>query len=295
MADEETQAPPAEEAPQTLLEAAREADEKLQADGGDTPAVAPVEGEAPAKPAVRDADGRFVALARKSRREKQRIERASAELSQREQSLRLAEADRKELDELRQIRTLARERPDEVVSRLGIDIGTLTDRLVSKGTPEEKIFELEARINREAKEREERETQARSQAQEAAKAAAEAKFAEEAGPDKYPALAVLDPEDVIAKGYRIGREIKQHFIARGEHGRDPTNEEILAEMNARQAARMGQRAPAAAPSRAPARTLTGGGSRARVAAFEEPDLGRAMTSGERAQAIVDAMRKAGLR
>jgi hypothetical protein len=288
----EEKEPQQEEEPKTLLEAAREADEAAR-ESAERP---PTDGESaekaakPEKEPKRAPDGRFIALERAGRRERQRAERARQEAEQARQAAALASKERDELEEHRRLVALAKDRPHELIGKLGIDLDKLTNGLLEQGTPDAKVRELEARLDREAKERE----LAESRASEARREATYNEFVRLAESDDYAELADMERPEIISMGLRVAREIKDHFASRGEHSRVPSDAEILAEMNARKAALREKRRPAAVEAPARATRATGASRAPAKAAPEALDLDRAMTSGERAQALAEAMRRAGL-
>ena len=258
--------------------------------------------------------GRYQATGRRGARELRKLERARKELDERAKSLTLAEQERAELKEKRELEQLRKDDPAAYAERVGLDVDKMTTTWLEKSKPESKLTDLEKRLDAEKAERE-AEKVAREQGSVKARiATAEKIFAETLAEkaEDYPAIADMDPGELFAGGptghgvaYVVSREIKAEMDRLGYPAdKYPTDEQILKELNAREEAKIAKRAermgysrgsaPAPKPSVAKpsGKTIQGAATRQRAAAPPpETDFARNMTSGDRANAIAEELAK----
>lgn len=280
-----------------LTEAATKATEEARANAPADDGASEREESAKAQP--RDPNGKFKALARKEHRAKKRQEERERDLSAREQRAAVSEQDRKDLEELRAIRAAAAESPYEVAKKLGIDVNRLTDQILTEGKPEAELAKLRADIDRDRKQREDRETQAQHAARVAALRGEEERFCQEASADEYPALDGANASTLLQEAYAVGKEITEVLASQGAR-RHATNKEILAELNARHAARLEKvaakmgYAKSGAPAKHGARTVTARDSQERGERQNNSALDRPLSGTERAAEIARMLRAAGM-
>ena len=312
-AEVETETTEEEHAP-TLTEAVAAMTPEERGDD-ETPA------EEPRAEAEKPDAGRYQATGRRGARELRKLERARKELDERAKSLTLAEQERAELKEKRELEQLRKDDPAAYAERVGLDVDKMTTTWLEKSKPESKLTDLEKRLDAEKAERE-AEKVAREQGSVKARiATAEKLFAETLAEkaEDYPAIADMDPGELFAGGptghgvaYVVSREIKAEMDRLGYPAdKYPTDEQILKELNAREEAKIAKRAErlgyrretepkrtVAPTARAVAglerlgKTIQGSATRQRAALPPpETDFARNMTSGDRANAIAEELAK----
>ena len=263
-------------------DAADDAGETGDAGGEDAADGQGAEDKAAKKP---DGTEKYRGIARRAARAQKKVAARMAELRAEESRVGLSRQEREELAALRQVKELVGKSPREAARALGIDLNKLYEEILAADTPEERA-RLAARAEIEATEkaRKEAEAKARDEHNRQAHAHAERAFiAQAADPKAYPFLddilrtdsGKIDVEVLptfLARGLSIGREIQAELqrMNRAEPGkgwdRDPTDEEILREYNAREQRRFERRRGAAAPgsTAADAQGGTPGESRAKA-------------------------------
>jgi hypothetical protein len=302
----ETEETTEEEHAPTLTEAVAAMTPEERGDDPDAVVEAP---EAKQEPA-REPNGKFQAAGRRGARELRKLDRARQELSAREEKVRLAEAERAELAEKRELEQLRKDDPAAYIERTGLDVDKATQKWLASGRPEAKVDALAARLDAEKAEREAERKASEAGTVKARIAEAEKTFvaalSEKA--EEYPAIADMDPGELFASGngpaYQVAREIKAEMDRMGyASDAQPTDEQIMRELNAREEARIAKRAermgytrgsapaPRVAPVAKPAsKTIQGATTRQRAAAPPAPkDYSRAMNGGDRANAIAEEL------
>lgn len=239
--------------------------------GGEDAAEDAAEDKAAKKP---DGTEKYRGLARRAARAAKKVEARMAELRAEESRVGLSRQEREELAALRQVKGLVGKSPREAARALGIDLNKLYEEILATDTPEERARQA-ARAELEAAEKTRADALAKQQAerQKEAHAHAERAFIAQAqDATKYPYLDDVKPAVLLTEGLSIGREIQAELqrLHRAEPGkgwdRDPTDEEILREYNAREQRRFERRRGAAAPgsTAADAQGGTPGESRAKA-------------------------------
>lgn len=264
-----------EAAPVAATETATEAPVEAQASDGQ--GEAPEGAEAPEASEQQQSNKLLAALLRKRSKlkaENARLaqERADFERTQREATARLSAAERFE-----QLVARAREADEDALRELGIDYDKITMSRLRRGTPEEKLSNLQQQLEAERKARLAREREMEEAAQRAASERAVGQFVALVQGGKYPETAMYQPHEIAEAGNAIADE-----LAASRGGRYPGFDEIAAELESRLAAKHArirgqQSAPAPAKRTSPTLSSRDSGERSRAP--------KALTEEERMAAI----------
>ncbi len=304
----ETETAEEETPPPTLTEAvaAMTADERGEDAESDTTTVE----DATAKTEPKPSAGQYQATARRAARESRKLDRVRADLDAKERGAALAAQERAELEEARALAKLAKDDPAAYAEKTGLDIDRMTSTWLANGKPDAKVSALEKRLDAEKAEREEAAKDSEAVSTRARIDATERTFVKllEEKADEYPAIADMDAGELFDGGngpaYRVAREIKAEMDRLGYAATTfPTDDQIMAELNAREALKIEKRAarlgyargeaPASKPRPAASgKTIQGSATRQRAAVPPpEANFNRAMTSADRATAIAEELAK----
>jgi hypothetical protein len=168
---------------------------------------------------------------RKARLHKREVDLAQAREDFRRQQEALNEQARS-IEHHRQLVARANEGDVDAMNELGWDYDRVTQALLKRGTPDEKIGALEKQLQAERKAREEREKKDQEAQMRARVQQAEQEFVSLVTGGEFPESALYEPEEIVAAGHMIANELTER-----SGGRYPGPKAVAAELERRIAKR----------------------------------------------------------